>query len=243
MVVYIDESGDHNLDSLKLDNIYNVFVLCAVCFLEDDYAAFDRDFKALKQKYFDTSEFILHTAELTRPANSRDRLNLRMNNPIFRADFYAGLRVLLEGSRFRVMACVIHKGKMMSTYGLKGEDPYLFSFENLLNRILRACIYESQCRIYPEKRSFAEDAKLELSFDRAKISGTKFYRGAQVSSWVSEFTLKDKKENLSGQQLADLLANPIGRHVIGKPPKPNGNEIPYSLVRRYLHRDDFIEFP
>ena len=52
LLAFIDESGNHNLDITKLDNIYNVFVLGAVCFTDVAYAEFDRRFKELKRRHF-----------------------------------------------------------------------------------------------------------------------------------------------------------------------------------------------
>ena len=40
-IAFVDESGDHNLNPLKLDNIYNVFVLGAISFKRAEYAEFD----------------------------------------------------------------------------------------------------------------------------------------------------------------------------------------------------------
>ena len=37
MLVFIDESGDHNLDLNNSDNQYNVFVLVAICFKDQEY--------------------------------------------------------------------------------------------------------------------------------------------------------------------------------------------------------------
>jgi len=50
MLVFIDESGDHNLDITRSDNLYNVFVLAAICFINrKDYENFDQSFKQIKK--------------------------------------------------------------------------------------------------------------------------------------------------------------------------------------------------
>ena len=78
---------------------------------------------------------------------------------------------------------------------------------------------------------------------RAKNAGTRFFKGAEVSERIAEFVLKDKKDNLSGLQLADLVVTPIGRHILGKAPKPDGNEIRYAVVKDKISARDFLLYP
>ncbi len=124
------------------------------------------------------------------------------------------------------------------------EDPYIFSFDFVLNRVLTHCRNTNgQCFLYPEKRTQAEDVKLELAFLRTKTTGTKNFRGAEVSKFVSEFVLKDKSTNMSGLQLADLLVSPIGRHFIGKTAKLEGNKVSYSIVKEKIDTEDLLIVP
>jgi hypothetical protein len=61
---------------------------------------------------------------------------------------------------------------------------------------------------------------------------------------ITKFELVDKLENLSGNQLADLVVTPIGRHIIGKKPKLKGNEIEYEILKTKIKRPDhFVIFP
>ena len=48
---------------------------------------------------------------------------------------------------------------------------------------------------------------------------------------MSELKLLDKKENVAGLQLADLVVSPIGRYVLGKPIKED-----WEIVRLKLRR-------
>lgn len=242
MRIFIDESGDHNLDPTKVDNIYNVFVLSAVCFTEDAYNKFDTNFNELKRNLFDTDNIILHTAEITRPSKSKNKLNERFNDRNFRASFYKEMNTLIARAEFNLVTCAVRKNEMFSVYGENTEDPYIFSFNFLLNRLLRYC-RDGNANIYPEKRGFVPDANLELAMLHAKTAGTRFYKGVEVSRRVTEFVLKDKKENLSGLQLADLVATPIGRHVLGREPKPAGNEITYADLKEKIRHGDFAVFP
>jgi hypothetical protein len=66
-----------------------------------------------------------------------------------------------------------------------------------------------------ECRGRVEDAKLELEFRR--ICDGKNIIGKMPNL---DIRFMDKKHNSTGLQLADLVAQPIGRHVV-KPDQPN----------------------
>lgn len=242
MISFIDESGDHNLELEKLDNQFNVFVLAAVIFKVKDYSQFDSDFRKLKRRLFGDENYIVHTAEINRPSKASDPRTSQFVNREFREKFYNSINKLIDNSLFKIASCAIRKEKMINRYGSNAEDPYAFCFENILNRILFECDGKA-CKIYPEKRTHTEDVKLELNLLKMKTTGTQFFRGAEVGGMIEEFALKDKKENISGLQLADLIVTPIGRHIIAKSPKPKGNEVLFSLIKSKFRTKSFTIFP
>ena len=61
--------------------------------------------------------------------------------------------------------------------------------------------------------------------------GTQYFSPKVVRDGVSSVDLVDKKANLSGSQLIDLVVSPIGRHLLGYSPKPVGNEIQYNILK------------
>ena len=117
MIVFIDESGDHNLSQAHLDNIYNTFVLAAVSFKSSNaYKDFDMKFKQLKTNLFGTKEFIIHTSEITRPNKSKDQLNLMFNDQEFRNNFYTQMNKLISESDFVIIPRVIDKYSFSKKY-------------------------------------------------------------------------------------------------------------------------------
>ena len=58
MYAFIDESGDHNLDILKSDGNYNIFVLGTALIKKEDYPEVDREFKSIKYMYIRLWQFI-----------------------------------------------------------------------------------------------------------------------------------------------------------------------------------------
>lgn len=240
-LVFIDESGDHNLNKSSLDGLYNIFVLVAVVFSEDNYQIFNQKFRAIKQTLRGDDNLILHTAEITRPNKSKDKRNFLFNNQTFRTDFYQQINQLIQKSEFSIIHCIIEKDKLIQNYGIQAEDPYLFSFENLLNHILRTTWW-GRCGIYPEKRSHVEDIKLETMLLKLKTMGTAYYTGSEIQNRIDEFRFTKKEENKSWSQLVDLIASPIGRHYLGKKVKP-WNEVDYEIIKQKFTNGGTTIFP
>ncbi len=70
MLVFIDESGNHNLNYIHTEDPYSVFVLGAVIFDDQEYEKFDRAFKALKYELFGTSEIVSMSYTFSRLRNT-----------------------------------------------------------------------------------------------------------------------------------------------------------------------------
>jgi len=246
LLCFIDESGDHNLDLTKLDNQYNVFVLSGVLFKQKDYEIFDQEFRKLKVEIFGNDDFIIHTAEITRPKRSKDDRNFLFDDRSFRNNFYEKTNKLIKETSFFIVSCAIRKDRLIDKYGIKAHNPYYIALENLINRILSFCDgnFKNTCEIYPEKRGYPEHSNLKMKFLGVQTIGVKFYKGHKVRKFITKYELIDKKENISGNQLADLIVSPIGRCIVGKTPKPKGNEIDYQIIRsKFLKSDHFVIFP
>ena len=246
LICFIDESGDHNLEIAKLDNQYNVFVLCGVIFKQEDYEKFDLEFKKLKKELFGNDDFVVHTRELVRPHLSKDSRYLSFRYTDFRATFYEKMNDLIQKTSFSIVSCTIRKDRLIDKYGVKARNPYYIALENLINRVLYFCDGEAKktCEIYPEQRGSLEDENLKLEFLSLQLNGVRFYDGHKVRKYITNFDLVDKTGNLSGSQLADLVVSPIGRHIIGKAVKVKGNEIEYEILKSKFSRPDhFVVFP
>lgn len=71
-----------------------------------------------------------------------------------------------------------------------------------------------QLEIVIEKRGKKEDKKLEEHFQRLMSRGTAYIEAGRLADLKITIHFKDKKENINGLQLADLVAYPIARYVI-----------------------------
>ncbi len=209
-ILFLDESGDHNLS--KIDPEYPVFVLGGVI-LDKAYAEGElvHHMNAFKTKVFGTTEIILHTAEITRNKNAFESLK----DTQFRQFFYEELNRLMRQLKYTVVACAIKKDQHLARYGLAALDPYMLSLDILVERF-GFDVTAAGGMIVAEERDDTLNQQLELSWLNLKIQGTRYLRAQDVKKRIRGLSLRNKKENIAGLQLADLVVSPIGRHVIGK---------------------------
>jgi uncharacterized protein DUF3800 len=188
------------------------FVLCGVL-MDEGYHNKDvtETLGVFKQRLFGRRDIILHTLDFTRNQVGFES----MAQPDFRRMFYEDLEELIAGLDFEIVACVIQKQEHLQKYGLSALDPYILSLSILVERF----IFETGSAggsIIAESRGDTLNNALELAFLDLKIRGTPFVSATKIRRRIHNFAIREKGENLAGLQLADVVATPIGRHVLGK---------------------------
>lgn len=117
-IVYVDESGDHGLDSI--DPNYPVFVLAFCIFNKQDYITkIIPSLQQLKFKYFGHDMVIFHEYDI-RKAHKEFSILL---NAKTRADFIKDLSRVVEEAPFTLIATVIKKEALNDKY-TRPENPY-----------------------------------------------------------------------------------------------------------------------
>ena len=126
-VMFLDESGDHNLT--RIDPQYPVFVLGGVI-MDADYAAgpLREAVDDFKSEIFERTDIMLHTADIARNRNGFEPLQ----DIAFRARFYNRLNALMRNLEYSVVACSIRKEVFRALYGVFAPDPYLHAFSILV---------------------------------------------------------------------------------------------------------------
>jgi hypothetical protein len=206
-VVYVDESGDHSLAVVNPE--FPLFVLAFCIFPVVEYVS--RVVPAIEQLKFDFfghDMVLLHERDIRKSTPPFDILRVAS----VRESFQQRLTEIIAGTKFGVVACVIDKNEFIARRG-SGMNPYHVALEFGLERVF----YQLQDRhqvgrkthVIFESRGKNEDAQLELEFRRIQTSGR-----ANGLAQTLEFRCAPKSANSSGLQLADMIARPIGLHVL-----------------------------
>lgn len=229
-VLFLDESGDHSLTSI--DSQYPLFVLGGVI-VDENYAngQMDAEVRKFKLDLFGREDICLHTADIVRATNGFEA----MADPQFRARYYAELTELFGRLDFKVVACVVKKDAHLARYGMRAVDPYMLSLDILVERFtFELGPGDNGGYMIAERRDATLDHQLDLAWLNLKIQGTEFVKAIEIERRIASLTLQDKKANLSGLQLADLVVTPVGRAVLGK--KDRGD---YAAIEKKYRRSPY----
>lgn len=224
-IVYVDESGDHNL--VDFDPQYPRFVLAFCIFKIDHYVEHVvPTMQRLKFEFFGHDLVVLHERDIRRELPPFDLL---LNSGV-RTAFLTRLDDLIESSRFGIVATVIRKHDFRERRGTQ-TSPYEVALEFGLERVFLQLQDRGQVGrktfVVFEGRGRAEDKELELAFRRI-LDSTKYQGLAQTL----DFLCVDKKINSSGLQIADLVARPIGIRDL----RPDQQNHAWNIIEKKLVR-------
>ena len=234
-MIYMDESGHHNLDPKTIDPHYPIFVLCGCIFEETYYQKkVAPQFNQLKTDFFGSEDIILHTLEMTRPSKYKENRFAKLIDASFRNEFYRALNIFLAKIEFNLTACIIKKPAHLEKYGLEALDPYLLSFNTLLDAFIKTLEEDEKGKIIAERRNNLLDNQLEFAWLNLKMNGIDDIKGSEIHRKIETLSLVSKSANEAGLQIADLIANPVGRHVLGIKKTQPGHEIDYTILEKKL---------
>lgn len=232
-VMFLDESGDHNLNPKKINPNYPIFALGGVI-VDRKYVreVIGPEMRAFKQRHFEREDIVLHTVEMGKARGDYGFLQ----NPLNRDRFYTELNDLLSQWDYKVVVCTLHKQRFVQKYS-NPADPYHYSLEILIDRFcLDLSTATDEGFICAEMRNPGVDKELMRAWEKLKTEGwgTGYTRSKTIEEKIVGFELQDKNPHLYGLQLADLVVTPAARHVAGQPPKPH--QVQWSVVENKLRR-------
>lgn len=211
-VVYVDESGDHGM--ANIDANYPVFVLAFCIFYKRHYlSTVVPKLQCLKFDYFGHDLVILHEHEIRKEKGDFTLFKNRADKQAF----MGRLSTLIDESNFILASCVIEKHRLSSQE--KIDNPYHLALKHCLETLFDFVKEKGQeklvTHVIVEKRGAKEDNELELEFRRICDGDNRYRQDLPFSVRMAA-----KASNSAGLQLADLVARPIGRHVLS-PTQPN----------------------
>lgn len=210
--LFIDESGDHGLSNLNPD--FPIFLLCGIVISSEEYERIRIGFNEIKQGFWKSEHVIFHSRDI-RKCETEFKYLFDLD---LKARFYKMLDHVISNSDYKIIASAIQKEKYIKLYGRLSDDVYEISLSFIIER---AIFYlddlkedDISLEIIIEKRGFKEDKKLQEHFQRILSRGTGYLQSDRLGKYHLTISFKDKKENINGLQLADLIAYPIARYIL-----------------------------
>ena len=223
-IVFVDESGDHNLAGM--DPSYPMFVLAFCVFRKTEYVeTVCPAVQRFKFKHWGHDAVVLHEHDIRKPSGAYSFLQIATR----RTEFVSDLNSLMETMPFTIIAAVIRKSDLIRQY-VQPENPYTTALKFGLERLFNHLDGEQQNRVthvVVEKRGKREDDELELEFRRI-CDGSNFHN----RRLPYELVLASKESNAPGMQVADLIARPIGIKSL-RPEQPNRA---YEILEKKFRR-------
>lgn len=220
-IVYVDESGDHGMDSL--DPHYPLFVLAFCVFHKRHYA--ERVAPALqkfKYNHFGHDLVVLHETDIRKETGS-----FRFPSRQHKLDFLDRLTDIIEASNFILISCVIDKAQLRQRSAPTPPNPYHLALGFCLETLYELMQEKQQdnwlTHVVVECRGRKEDAELELEFRRICDGNNRL-----GISLPFDIVFADKRVNSTGLQLADLVARPVGLSKL----RPGQSNRAFEVLKR-----------
>ncbi len=230
-IVFVDESGDHSLASV--DPTYPVFVLALCVFHKQHYGetvipAVER----LKFRYFGHDNVVLHESDIRKQKGEF----VFLSHLPTRLEFMHRLSSIMEASHFALITCVVDKARLCPRKEA-GENPYHIALRCCLESLQEFLAREKQdhlpTHLIVECRGKKEDAELELEFRRICDGDNPCGRPLPF-----QMVFADKRANLTGLQLADLVARPVGLNFI----RPSQVNLAFEVLKSKFYNTEGDQF-
>lgn len=209
--IYIDETGTHVLKNVENDDNIQYLSLTGIILRQDvhDGAVHTRleKIKTDLLAHGPSNQVILHRKDIVDKIGPFSALR----DPVIEHEFNARFYALVAEAPFMSITVSIDKRKHGKKYRVWQHDPYHYCMECVLERYV----------MWLERKKFVGDALVEsrnpASDKRLKSSYAYFYNNgnnyvsaevAQRHLTTKQLKLATKDKNVSGTQIADLLAHP-----------------------------------
>ncbi|GGD59667.1 DUF3800 domain-containing protein [Lacimicrobium alkaliphilum] len=201
-IVYVDESGDHSLQSI--DPQYPIFVLAFCVFHKRHYSeVIVPALEKFKFNHFGHDQIVLHENEIRRRTG---QFNI-FRSSSHQQTFMDQLTEIIEFSNFVLISATVDKRPIAKSN--PGDNAYHIALalcmEKLHAFLCEKHQHEKKTHIVVERRGSREDDELELEFRRVCDGNNSL--GINLPF---EILFAHKQVMSSGLQLADLVARPIG---------------------------------
>lgn len=172
--------------------------------------------EALKTRYFGShpdEPIVLHRKELVNQKSPFQALRRMEVEYAFNQDLLMHLR----DWEYRVITVCIDKKTHVETYNAWRKNPYHYCLAVLLESFNFWLNRKNACGdVMAESRGGREDKRLKTEFRSLWENGTYFVEPSQFQQSLTsrELKVRPKSANISGLQLADLIAHPSRSEIL-----------------------------
>ncbi|OFX17408.1 MAG: hypothetical protein A2033_17855 [Bacteroidetes bacterium GWA2_31_9] len=214
--IYIDEVGNSDLKSSENPNHRYLSLTGVVVELDYIKKVLSPQMENLKSKYFEQhpdEPIIFHRKELV---NKKYPFSL-LNNPELEKAFNNDFLECLSKWNFKIITVLIDKKEHSQKYSVWRYDPYHYAMAIIFERYhLRLKEIRNEGDMMFESRGGKEDMRLKESYRKIFKDGTDYIKPEDIDETLTskELKIKQKSANISGLQLADLIAYPCRKFVL-----------------------------
>jgi hypothetical protein len=234
-ILFLDESGNHGL--LSPDDEFPVFVLFG-CLVRRAYylEVFDRLVTEFKKTSDLQDERTVLQSHAIRKAKAPFQFLMQ---PEKKNRFYAALNGLIQQLEFLGFGVLIDKNTLKKQYAYPA-NPYALSLVFIIERVTMTLNRRrGRAMIIAEARGKREDAELSLVYEDTYRNGTAYVPSQEIQNRFASLVFREKRDNLSGLQMADLCAYPLAVVYL----RPGRGYQPFDLIEQKLHRRGYKVFP
>jgi Protein of unknown function (DUF3800) len=239
--LYIDEVGNPDFESCHDHNHRFLSLTGVILDIEHVQNAVHPQMEKLKKEFFDhhpDEPLIFHRKDIVNakpPFQALQDINIKQN-------FDHAFLGLLKEWDYTVITVCIDKLSHHEKYAEWRFEPYHYCLEILLERYLYFLdTMETVGDAMAESRGGKEDRELKKVYSRLWEMGGQFVSPNRFQSRFTskQLKIKAKTNNISGLQLADLIAHPsrneilLERGILDKPLAPFAQEIIKILQGKY----------
>jgi hypothetical protein len=246
--MYVDEVG--NPDLATSENPLHRFLSLTGVIIDLSYvsSALHPQMEQLKSDYFDShpdNPVIFHRKELLNAKHPFEALR----DSATRSRFDKDLLESLNKWEYTVISVCLDKKSHKDTYQVWRYDPYHYCLALLLERFT-IFLEQRQAKgdVMAESRGGKEDMRLKKSFAILWSKGTEYINPERFHDVFTskQLKVKPKANNISGLQLADLIAHPSRNEILeekdllDRPLPPFGRKVVEILQRKYYQHGEKI---
>lgn len=223
-IIFIDESGDHSLD--KIDPSYPIFVLVGCIFDTKTYKNSSvPQINQYKHDIFQTKDIILHSRDIRKRTGSFNQLM----NESFREKFYHETNKLMDELQYQIICSIIKKIDLKFSYP-NPISPYNLTLSFIMERYRHFLNRKrSSGFVIVESRGKKENKDLLDFFNVLMSDGTYYIK--DFPKHIKGILFIEKSKNISGLQIADLCAYPLGRKVLN----PLEENLSFNVIAQKLY--------